>query len=132
LDVSKLASASEVDVGDELVYTIRYRSTGNLTATSVLLTDTLPVDVNVVDVFPDTILSTTEQLVWELGSLNPGVSGKVFVTTTVGGDADRELHNEVDITGQVGSYPGHAQRDTRVRPLKLYLPLVLRGYSTEG
>jgi uncharacterized repeat protein (TIGR01451 family) len=132
LDVSKSASASVVDVGDELVYTIRYRSTGNLTATSVLLTDTLPVDVNVVDVFPDTVLSTTEQLVWELGSLNPGVSGKVFVTTTVGGSADRVLRNEVDITGQPGSYPDHAQWETRIRPLKLYLPLVLRGYSTEG
>jgi uncharacterized repeat protein (TIGR01451 family) len=131
LRVTKTGSASEVDVGDELVYTIRYWNDGNQTATGIVLTDTFPADVVVTAYDPVPTSLTPERGVWPIGVLTPGAWGQVVVTVTVGGDAGRVLHNVVDITSAPGpdSYPGHAELDTQVRERLLYLPLVLRSFQ---
>ena len=131
LNVSKSASAAEVDVGDELVYTLRYENTGSVTATNVVLTDILPSDVTVIGVSPAETERPSQRLVWKFGgTLSPSHSGKVVFTVTVGGNGGRWLSNVANITGQPGSFPGHAERRTWVRIAKLYLPVVMRGYST--
>jgi hypothetical protein len=64
---------------------------------------------------------------WQL--LNPlgaGVQDQVVITVTVGGPANRTLHNVADITGQPGNIPGHFELNTTVKPFRLYLPIVLR------
>ena len=48
LRVSKTASASHVNVGDALVYTLQYSNVGNQATTGVVLTDTLPAGITVV------------------------------------------------------------------------------------
>jgi uncharacterized repeat protein (TIGR01451 family) len=131
LRVTKTGSASELDVGDELVYTIRYWNDGNQTATGVVLTDTFPADVAVTASVPAPTSLTSEHGVWPIGVLAPDAWGQVVVTLTVGGDAGRVLHNVVDIAGVPGPdcYPGHAELYTQVRARLIYLPLVLKSFQ---
>lgn len=126
LRVTKQGSAPEVDVGDELVYTLGYENAGNEQATGIVLTDTLPSDITVTGVHPSPASQTSQRIVWDIGVLDPDESGQVVITTTIQGSRGRTLHNVADITGP-GSYPGHAELDTPVRLAKLYLPIVMRN-----
>jgi len=128
LRVTKTGSAPTVFVGDELVYTLRYENAGNQTATGVTLVDRFPVDINVTAVDPPAQSLTNQQGVWVLGALAPGASGQIVINTTVRGEAGRTLINVADITGQSGSFPGHAELATFVRPRIQYLPILLRNY----
>lgn len=128
LRVTKEGSATEVDVGDELVYTLRYENIGNQTATGTLLTDTLPTDVSVTGIYSTggTLISSSP-LVWDIGAVVPGTPpGEIVITVTVEGGWGGTLHNVADITAP-GSYPGHAEWETDVRMGSLYLPLVTRN-----
>jgi uncharacterized repeat protein (TIGR01451 family) len=126
LRVRKDGSAPAVGPGDELEYTLRYENAGNVAAGGVVLTDTLPAGVIVTDVSPSPAVSTSEHLVWDLGSLEPAdPTGKITVTVAVRGGG-RWLHNVVDIAGEAGSFAGHDEAWTWVRPVTLYLPIVLR------
>lgn len=127
LRVTKEGSAPAVDLGDELVYTLRYENAGNLPATGVVLTDTFPSDIADIETFPVAASLTPQRGVWNLDTLT--TTGEIVITATVRGKADRTLHNEVDITAQPISFSGHAELDTYVRLVKLYLPLVMRDFS---
>ncbi|CAG0927078.1 hypothetical protein TFLX_00340 [Thermoflexales bacterium] len=126
LRVAKSGSAPAVDLGDTLVYTLRYSNAGNQVATTVRLTDTLPAHLTVVGTSPAPTSQTAQQLVWNLGTLNAGAQGQVVITTTVGGAGGRVLHNIAHITGQAGSYPGYAELDTPVRLVIMHLPIIRR------
>lgn len=129
LHVSKQGSAAEVDVGDELVYTLRYENIGNQPATGTLLTDTLPADVSFTGIYSTggTLVSSSP-LVFDLGTVSPGnPPEKIVITVTVTGGWGETLHNVADITAP-GSYPGHAELYTDVRLAILYLPLVARVF----
>jgi uncharacterized repeat protein (TIGR01451 family) len=126
LQVTKGASPTPADAGRTLVYTLRYQNTGNLPATGVILTDTLPSDLTVVSTYPPAAQGG-QKLTWNLGTLAPTGQGQVVITTTVGPAWGKVLHNVVDITGQAGAYPGHAELDTSVRLLKTYLPIVMKN-----
>jgi len=127
--VDKTASASEVRVNDELIYTLRYRNIGNEVATSVVLTDTFPADIDVTgyDIGPGTTNVNNTRGVWQLGDVAPGVSGSLMITTTVLGTPGRTLHNVADITGP-GSFSDHDELDIYVRLVELYLPLIMRSH----
>jgi uncharacterized repeat protein (TIGR01451 family) len=127
LQVVKTGSAPVVRVGETLVYTLRYENTGNQTATTVRLTDTLPSGLTVVGTSQPPTSQTAQQLVWDLGTLNAGQQGQIVITTTVGGPWNRTLLNVADITGQAGSYPGHAELSTTIPLVKLYLPIVMKN-----
>ena len=127
LHLTKQGSAPAVELGDELVYTLRYENIGNQAATEVELVDTLPSDVTVTGVYPAPTPPTSQQVTWELETLNPGESGEAVITTTVGGSGGATLHNVADITGP-GSVSGHAELDTPVRQKLLYLPIVTRNW----
>ncbi len=127
LHVTKGAAVQEVDVGDDLAYTIQYWNSGNLTATQVVLTDTLPTDVVVSGASPLWADSGPGWLAWDIGSLGPGISGTVLVTVTVGEPGHRTLHNVVDVAGLDG-YQAHAEHTIPVRFIETRLPLVLRYY----
>ncbi len=127
LRVAKKGSAPEVTVGDQLVYTLQYENAGNESATGVVLTDTLPTDVTVMGVAPSPVSTTTQQIVWELGTLNPGDNGKIVITTTVGGNRGRTLHN-VALIAAPGSYSDQDELDTPVLLAYLYMPLVTKNF----
>jgi uncharacterized repeat protein (TIGR01451 family) len=126
LQVVKQGSAPQVSVGDALVYTLSYSNIGNQGATGVILTDTLPSGVTLVGASPTPNGSTSQSATWLLNSLGAGAQGQVVLTVTVGLPANRTLHNAADITGQPGSIAGHAEWDTAVKPIVLYLPLVIK------
>jgi uncharacterized repeat protein (TIGR01451 family) len=126
LRVNKTGSASQVGVGDVLVYTLVYSNAGNLPATGIIVTDTLPTGITVVSANPTPSSQTSQQMTWQFGSLAAHTGGTIVVTTTVGGPAGRTLHNVVDITAQPGSFPGHGELDTFVREYNLYLPVVMK------
>jgi len=126
LRVSKAASASHVNVGDTLVYTLHYSNIGNQTATGVVLTDTLPAGITAVAANPPWTSAASQAVVWQIGTLTAGASGQIVLTTTVNGPWNRTLTNMADITGAPGSFPDQAQLETIVRPFIVYLPLVWR------
>lgn len=126
LRVSKSASAAEVSVGDQLVYTIDYENAGNLTATGVVLTDTFPAGITVDGTNTTTSSLTNAQGVWSLGTIAPDASGQVVITTTVGGAGGRTLLNVVDIAGLPVSFPEHFELSTKVKPGVIYLPIVMK------
>jgi uncharacterized repeat protein (TIGR01451 family) len=126
LRVTKTGSPSQVGVGDRLVYTLVYSNAGNLTATGIIVTDTLPAGITVVSANPSPSSQTTQRMTWQFASLGAGARGQIVITTTVGGPAGRTLHNVADISAQPGSFPGHAELDTFVRQYKIYLPMVMR------
>ena len=132
LQVTKLGSTPKLGLGHELVYTLRYENIGNLPATDVVLTDTLPADITVMGVSTSTASATTGQLVWNIGVLSPTNSGEVVITVTVQGMAGRWLHNVADIAGQPGSFPDQDELYTRVRLSMIYLPVVMRNYGVFG
>lgn len=126
LRVTKAASASSVRVNDVLIYTLRYSNIGNQSADGVILTDTLPSGITVTAVYPAASV-TSQRVVWQPGSVGVGEQQQVVITATVGGPVNRTLHNVVDITGQPGSYPDHAELDIPVRPFTIHLPIIKKN-----
>ena len=129
LQVTKTGSAPEVLVGDELVYTLAYENIGNVTATTTLLTDTYPADITVTATAPTPDSSTSTRDVWQLGDLAPGASGRIVITTTIGGVPTRILHNVADINAPGSDVFGdQATLDITVAYHQIYLPVVMRRY----
>ena len=126
LRVSKQGSADAVDLRDELVYTLRYENAGDLAATGVVLTDTLPSEITVTGVYPPATSQTTQHVTWDLDTLAPDASGQRVITVTVGGSGGRTLHNVADVAGSNG-YPDHVELDIQVRLGLIYMPLVMRN-----
>jgi uncharacterized repeat protein (TIGR01451 family) len=126
LNVTKTGSAPVVRVGATLVYTLGYKNAGNQTATTVRLTDNLPSGLTMIGVSLLPISQIGQQLAWNLNTLTAGQQGEVVITTTVGGPWGRTLLNVADITGQPGSFAGHAELSTSVPLFKLYLPIVVK------
>ncbi|MFQ5612068.1 MAG: beta strand repeat-containing protein, partial [Anaerolineae bacterium] len=89
LGLSKTDSADPVNPGDTLVYTISYSNTGNTAATGLIITDTLPADVNATG-----IVSTASGAVfnggtfptfsWTDASLPAATLETIVISVTVG------------------------------------------------
>jgi len=125
LRLNKSGSAEEADVGDELLYTLRYENTGNQTATGVILTDTLPANVTVIDAGTATVAGG--MVVWNVGDVISGTRGQVTVTVAIEGGRGATLHNQADMAGDAG-FAGRADFYTAVRNAIIYLPLVMRDF----
>lgn len=122
-----------VNPGDRIVYSILYANTGLVTATEVVLTETLPENAHHVGTDWDCLGRTCT---YELGSVAPGAGGEVFLSVDV--DAVPALAlvvNKVEIGGlEEDLYPfdNVAYEDAPICGLitgDLYLPLVLRNYN---
>ena len=131
LRVDKTGSADPVKRGDPLIYTLTYQNTGNVDATGVILTDTLPTDVIAVGAYPSPTTTIGQQWVWQLPlPLNAGVTETIVITTTVGPDASVALLNHVDISAP-GAWGDSDDLNTTVEQGNIiYLPLVMRAYTS--
>ncbi len=116
-----------VNVGDTLRYRLHYWNIGNITATNVLVTDTFPANITVVDYEPGTVTIDATRGIWEIGAIGPETTGQVVITATVGVPGDRTLLNVAQIGG-VGSWADEDGLKTEVQPLAIYLPLVTRNF----
>jgi uncharacterized repeat protein (TIGR01451 family) len=126
LRLTKRASASGVNVGNDLVYTLRYQNIGNQVATGVVLTDILPSQVTLTGILSQSQLISSDPLVWSIGSVTPGLPpGEIVITTTVNGGWGTTISNVAEIRA-LGTYGGYAEVFTAIRLAKFYLPIMIR------
>lgn len=85
--ITKRAASTEVIAGSDLVYTITVLNTGTAAATSVVVTDDLPIGTTFVAANAGGV-HNAGIVTWELGTLNPGQSQTLSVTVNVSSDSD--------------------------------------------
>jgi uncharacterized repeat protein (TIGR01451 family) len=115
LGISKNAPAQAVP-NSTLVYGISVQNDGGLTATAVILTDTLP--ENIVYVSDDSGYipgrPDSRTLVWQVGQLAPGGALQFSITTSVGAAASGSLVNVITVTTTATETNLSNNRDTAV------------------
>jgi uncharacterized repeat protein (TIGR01451 family) len=96
---SKSADATTADPGDKITYILTYENTGTGWASSVVIVDTLPVDVIFVSSDPMYDGVSGNEYTWNLGDVAPGNGGTITIVVTVGvGTPDETLlHNEATL-----------------------------------
>jgi uncharacterized repeat protein (TIGR01451 family) len=111
-----------IQVGELLTYTLTYNNRGMAAATSVQISDTLPIS-----------LTTVGPLMWEIGTVAAGVSGNVVVTATLdaGLACNARLVNQARIWGESAEtdLSNNAAQITTVVicPARhTYVPIILR------
>ena len=129
LAVEKTGSADEVYPGDPLIYTLAYHNKGSATANGIVITDTLPTGVTYVSADPTPDTNVGQQYVWNVPSLSTGVTETIVITTTVNSSASGELVNHVSISAP-DAWGDSDSLYTAVGSRTIYLPLVLRSYSS--
>lgn len=99
LTVTKTAPA-QAEPDSTLVYTITLQNMGNLTATAVILTDTLPASVTYVADNSGYLLTQPDShtLVWQVGQLITGSLHTFNLTTTLMATATGTLTNHITTT----------------------------------
>ncbi|MBN2006122.1 MAG: DUF11 domain-containing protein [Anaerolineae bacterium] len=128
LYMEKTGSATELYLRDNIIYTLSYENIGNLAAEDVMLTDTLPSDIDVTGYSLSPASINTQRIVWALPSIAGESSGSIVFTATVEGVPNRVLHNVADIDGPGPFDSGHGEFDTAVVFRYIYLPLVMRSH----
>ncbi len=103
-----------VNPGQVMMYWINYTNIGTDIAYNVWINETFPAGVTFLNSNP----ARTSDYNWNLGNLNPGTSGTIFINVTVLTTATGVLHNVVNATwsdtvGEV--YQTNASWDTIVR-----------------
>ena len=127
LTVEKTGSAAEVYPGEQLIYTLTYSNKGNTPASTIVLSDTLPVGVNATGAFPPPT-SSNAHWIWEIPTLAAGATETVVITTTVASNASGVLINQVSISAP-DAWGNSDSLYTMVGKRTIYLPLVLRAYN---
>ncbi|HEU4403314.1 MAG TPA: OmpA family protein, partial [Candidatus Polarisedimenticolia bacterium] len=82
LTISKTDAPDPVAAGADITYTLSYANTGNMNATGVVITDTIPVNTSFVSATGGGTLAAGV-VTWNLGALNAGVSGTVTLVVQV-------------------------------------------------
>jgi uncharacterized repeat protein (TIGR01451 family) len=102
-------TGSTVHRGDQVTYTLTYGNTGTASASGVVLTDALPVDLDYVTgsaISGGTYDAATRTLTWQLGGLAAGANGAVTYTAQVAQTAaDREVLHNVGVIAASGTAP---------------------------
>jgi uncharacterized repeat protein (TIGR01451 family) len=101
VSVEKDANKDEVLVGEYLTYTIDWEITGNTVAPNVIITDTLPAEVEFVSANPTySQAGPGTTLTWNLGDKAPGSNGTITVSvraTEKPANQDSSIENTVVI-----------------------------------
>lgn len=99
LQITKTATASVVLRGDTITYILKWDNAGQGSVSNVVVTDTLPVEINFVDASPPPSTTVGQQLTWNLGPAGTGVNGTIILTTTLSNSAPggREFVNTAGV-----------------------------------
>ena len=96
--------------GSDIVYTIHYGNTGNVTATDVFLGELYDPQVTFVAASPPPDFGDNA---WSLGDLSGGASGTILITVTINATDGYTVHNEVTLSAS-NADPITATADTLV------------------
>src|SRR5437773_1111005 len=97
LNISKTDAPDPIVAGANITYTISYSNTGNMTATGVVITDTVPANTSFVSATGGGTLAAGV-VTWNIGALAAGASSSVQLFATL----SRSLANGTVITN--GTY----------------------------
>jgi uncharacterized repeat protein (TIGR01451 family) len=114
LDVAKQATPDPVQAGAQLTYTLRVTNTGQVSLTAII-TDRLPERVQ-----------PTGVLTWMPPPIVPDDIWMETIVVTVEEGCGGPLVNRVEVTTEEGA-TGNATSTVAVRPMCVYLPLVLKN-----
>lgn len=139
-DLTKTASVSEVFPGGVVEYTVTFRNTGDEDLQDVVVEDTLPPEMIVVD-DGDADEHSGSRLTWEIGDIDSGDSWTVHYRTTVSTsafpgqilsnracaeDGDNEINECESVTvavignlPQTGVFTGLTGSAVKLRPIRL-------------
>lgn len=91
LTITKTASASSVEAGSNVTYTIEVKNTGTETAKNVQMNDTLPAGLEYVSYEvvsgKDSVVTRGNDVTWQLDDLEPGADVVLKLTVKVSSDA---------------------------------------------
>jgi uncharacterized repeat protein (TIGR01451 family) len=108
LSLTKIASVTEADPDDTIIYTITYENSGTGWASLVEVVDAIPADTTFVSSTPAPTSSSGDEYTWTIGDLAPGASGTIEITVTVdvGTPDETLLHNvaTLDYADANGNY----------------------------
>jgi uncharacterized repeat protein (TIGR01451 family) len=96
--VSKAVGPDPAALRSRLVYTLVYANLGPVPAENVVVSDTLPAEVTYASANPTPDSGPPNPLLWNLGTLDPGVSGTITVAVTVRPGLTEPFTNTVCIT----------------------------------
>src|SRR5206468_8800662 len=82
LTISKTDSPDPVNAGSDITYTISYSNTGNMDATGVVISDTLPANTSFVSATGGGT-QAAGVVTWNIGNLNAGSSASVQLVVQV-------------------------------------------------
>jgi uncharacterized repeat protein (TIGR01451 family) len=101
ITVSKMPSASAVRAGDPIVYTVVVRNSGSISATNVVVSDTIDADTTLVWVVPTPTTNDGSTFTYALGTFAPGASFSYTSEVQVkqGTPAGTPIENTVRVTG---------------------------------
>jgi uncharacterized repeat protein (TIGR01451 family) len=99
LTFSKTGDVTTADPGDPMTYTLTFKNVGTGTATGVVVTDTIPNDVELVSVNPGYASVVGNTYTWYIGTLLSGEGGtiEIVVKVKVGTPDETFLHNEATL-----------------------------------
>ena len=95
LRITKTDTVDPVDRYTTFSYDIHVENLGSDTATGVIVTDTLPSEVNYQSSTPTYTSASGSVYTWEIGDLSPG--GSYDISITVAADAVAEALNTVEV-----------------------------------
>ena len=110
LSIEKTSAVSQVNPGQEFSYEIAVANTGSDVAEGVVITDTLPAQVSVVDVTANGVVSGNT-VTWSIGTMAPNTTTSVQVRVVVA-DAVNEGTVLLNTTSATGTQPGGARLPT--------------------
>ena len=127
LSIEKLAPAA-VGPDEDLVYTLRYRNSGNAVAHTVRIIEQYDPNVTFVSATPPPDVGNNE---WQIDSLAPGSTGTIIVTVHVDPSVEYGtlIENAVTIDSDE-TEPLTTRVTTRVgTQVLLFMPVVLKNYQ---
>lgn len=126
LNIRKTAAAL-AHPGENLVYTITYRNTGNAVAHNVEIVETYDPNVTFVSANPPPDVG---QNVWQVGPVTPNGDHNIIVTVHIGDSVPDAtlLTNRVTIDSDETN-PASVTASTLVSDYALFIPTIMKAYS---
>lgn len=130
-----VGNAANFTWGDPITYTLTYTNAGPATAHHVVISDTLPTALTTLAWSASGApVTVTEQVganyAWDAGSLPAGSGGVITITGRISPSLQTTLINTVEITTttrEIETANNRSQSTVLLDPLRVYLPLTLRG-----